>query len=250
MFGVWTISVWSWYFWCVLGVWCLDMCFLLFGVWMARKIYKEMCLEIIKMWKFFGHKKKVEKLKGEMQDSFNNVKKDFSKVGEWIRHLDDKHALHGEDISTIKDQLLSIQNDLLEVKDFVSFFGPRLSRDLSKQTQTKTIKQSSVGIVQTVVQSDVQTDVLSNLTVMERGIVWTLLNSDMRLSYEDLAALLGKNKSTIRGQINIIKQKNSGLIMESREFSGKKRLYVPDEIKANIIKSVKIKVNQSKRVKK
>ncbi|MCK4650491.1 hypothetical protein KAT36_04650 [Candidatus Pacearchaeota archaeon] len=202
------------------------------------------------MWNLFGYKKRVDKLKDEVQDSFDHVKKDFNKVGEWIHHLDDKHSLHKNEISDIKDQLLAIQEDLVEIKDFISFFGPQLSKDLSKQTQTPVHKQTVYDGVQTVVQTGVQTDILSNLTVMERGIVWTLLNSDMRLSYEDLAALLGKNKSTIRGQINTIKQKNDGLIMESREFSGKKRLYVPDEIKANIIKSVKVKVNQSKKAKK
>jgi septal ring factor EnvC (AmiA/AmiB activator) len=199
------------------------------------------------MWSPFKHKKNIEELKSDVQESFSHVKKDFNKVGEWITHLDDKHALHKDELSNLKDQLSGIQNDLLEIKDFISFFGPQVSKESSKQRQTTTTKQTAMGTVQTVVQSDVQTDVLSNLTVMERGIVWALLNSEMRLSYEDLAALLGKNKSTIRGQINIIKQKNEGLIMESREFSGKKRLYVPDEIKNNIIKSVKVKVNQSKK---
>ena len=201
-----------------------------------------MCLELVKMWSFFGHKKKIEKLRDDVQDSFGHVKKDFNKVGEWITHLDGKHTKQEDDILNIKNQLLDIQNDILEIKDFISFFGPQMS----KQKQTSTIKQTS----QSVVQTDVQTDVLSNLTVMERGIIWALLNSEMKLSYEDLAALLGKNKSTIRGQINTIKQKNYNLIMESREFSGKKRLYVPDEIKDSIIKSVKIKVSQSKKGKK
>lgn len=199
------------------------------------------------MWYPFRHKKNIEELRSDVRDSFNHVKKDFNKVGEWITHLDDKHTIHKDEITSIKDNLLSIQSDLLEIKDFISFFGPQASKGSSKQTQTMSNKQTPMGVVQTVVQSDVQTDVLSNLTVMERGIVWALLNSEMKLSYEDLAALLGKNKSTIRGQINVIKQKNDGLIMESREFSGKKRLYVPDEIKANIIKSVKVKVNQSKK---
>ena len=215
-----------------------------------RKFYKEKVFKTVKMLGLFGHKKRIEKLRVDVQDSFGHVKKDFNKVGEWIKHLDDKHTSHKADISMIKDQLLDIQNDLIEIKDFISFFGPQLSKDLSKQVQTTASKQLPQGIVQTVVQTDVQTDVLSNLTVMERGIVWALLNSEMKLSYEDLAALLGKNKSTIRGQINTIKQKNSGLIMESREFSGKKRLYVPDDIKMNIMKSMKVKVNRSKKTQK
>jgi len=198
------------------------------------------------MWSLFKHKKRVDDLKGEVQDSFSHVKKDFNKVGEWIRHLDDKHTVHNDDILNIKDQLLTIQEDLVEIKDFISFFGPQISKDASKQTQTGMYKQTMPSPVQTVVQTAVQTDVLDNLSVMERGIVWALLNSEMRLSYEDLAALLGKNKSTIRGQINSIKQKNEGLILEHREISGKKRLYIPEEVRSKIVKSVKIKVKSEK----
>jgi hypothetical protein len=68
----------------------------------------------------------------------------------------------------------------------------------------------------------------------------------MNLSYEDLAALLGKDRSTIRGQINSIKQKNRGIIEESLEVNGKKRLFIPEEIKSLILKSVKVKVKRGK----
>jgi predicted transcriptional regulator len=85
---------------------------------------------------------------------------------------------------------------------------------------------------------------------MERAIVWALLNSEMKLSYEDLAALLGKDKSTIRGQINTIKQKNNDLIKEYRETTGKKRIYIPEEIKNNLLKNVKIKIINEKKGKK
>ena len=190
----------------------------------------------------FGHKKRIDKLRGDVQDSFDHVKKDFNKVGEWITHLDDKHTSHENEVSDIKDQLLTIHEDLMELKDFVSFFGPQLSKGLSKQKQTGRDKQALPVVVQTPVQTAVQTGVLDNLTVMERAIVWALLNSEMKLSYEDLAALLGKDKSTIRGQINAIKQKNEGIVMEIKESNGKKRLYVPDEVRSMIVKSVKVKV--------
>lgn len=198
------------------------------------------------MWGLFGYKKRIDKLRIEVSDSFNHVKKDFDKVGEWIKHLDDKHESHRGDISSIKDQLLSIQEDLMELKDFVSFFGPQISKGLSKQQQTGVVKQPTSSVVQTAVQTAVQTTTLENLTVMERAIMWALLNSDMKLSYEDLAALLGKDKSTIRGQINAIKQKNDGLIKETREINGKKRLYVPEEVRTMMIKHVKVKVNGKK----
>ena len=146
----------------------------------------------------------------------------------------------------IKNQILTIQESLVEIKDFISFFSHQLPGGMSKQTATMGVKQTVPSDVQTGVQTGVQTDILNNFTVMERAIVWALLNSEMKLSYEDIAALLGKKRSTIRGQINAIKQKNEGIIMESRELNGKKRLYIPDEIKANIMKSVKVKVKAAK----
>lgn len=201
------------------------------------------------MFGLFGQKKRVEKLKEEVVDSFEHVKKDFNKVGQWIKHLDEKHVSHEDEITQIKEQLMAIQGDLMEVKDFISFFGPQISKGVSKQQPTTMNKQTMVAAVQTPVQTAVQTDILANLTVMERAIVWSLLNSDMHLSYEDLAALLGKDKSTIRGQINVIKQKNEGLIEELRELNGKKRLYIPEEIREMLVKSVKVRVKKSQKSK-
>jgi hypothetical protein len=198
----------------------------------------------------FGQKKRLERFKDEVQDSFNHVKKDFNKVGEWISHLDDKQKSDNEELKELKDQLYSIQEDLIEIKDFVSFFGPQLSRGASKQPQTMSNKQAPVVDVQTAVQTAVQTDVLDNLTIMERAIVWALINSDMRLSYEDLAALLGKDKSTVRGQINTIKQKCEGLIEEAREANGKKRLFIPENMRNLVIKNVKVKIKGAKKSKK
>ena len=87
----------------------------------------------------FGHKKRFNTLRSEVHDSFGNVKRDFNKVGEWIKHLDDKHASHKDEIENIKDQLLTIQGDILEIKDFITFFVPQMSKNLSKQTQTDAI---------------------------------------------------------------------------------------------------------------
>jgi len=201
------------------------------------------------MFGFLRRKKEVEKLKEEIRDSFSHVKKDFSKVGGWITHIDGKHKVHEDEISGIKTAISNIQDDLDEIKDFISFFGPQISKGSFKQPQTAVNKQTTVEAVQTPVQTAVQTGILSNLTVMERAIVWALVNAEMKLSYEDLAALLGKDKSTIRGQINTIKQKSEGIILESQEQTGKKRLYIPDEIKSFMLKSVKVRVRQDKKSK-
>ena len=76
------------------------------------------------------------------------------------------------------------------------------------------------------------------------------MNSDLKLSYEDLARLLGKERSTIRGQINSIKQKSEGLIEEITEPNGKKRVFVNEEIKEKLLKYAKVRVSKKKKSKK
>ena len=204
------------------------------------------------MFGFFRKKRDIEKLKQEVQESFTHVKDDFNKVGDWIKHIDGKHITHEGDLASIKEQLSMIQTDLDEIKDFVSFFGPQISSGVGKQAQTAVHKQTASEVVQTPVQTAVQTGILDSLTIMERAIIWALINSgdDMKLSYDDLAVLLGKNKSTIRGQINGLKQKSEGLIEEVRESNGKKRLYIPEKMRQFIVKSVKVRVNNNKKPKK
>ena len=108
-------------------------------------------------------------------------------------------------------------------------------------------KQTGVQAVQTGVQTAVQTPNLEQFSITERAILWILLNTDMKLSYHDLAAMLGKEKSTIRGQVNSIRQKSEGLIEEQVEENGKKRVYVPEQIKEKMLKKSKVRVKKSKK---
>jgi hypothetical protein len=59
--------------------------------------------------------------------------------------------------------------------------------------------------------------------------------------------MLGKSRATIRGQVNAIKQKSEGLIEEIIEKNGKKRVFVPDEVKERMLKSVKVRVRNGKK---
>ena len=209
-----------------------------------RKVYKDGCLNNCNMFGWFRKKEENGKLKEEIRDSFDAVKEDFNKVGQWITHLDGKHNDHKKDLEDMKKQIFVMQNEIDDIKDFVSLFGAKIS----KQQQTSVMKQTGVESAQQAVQTAVQTGVLEELTLMERAIVWALVNSETKLSYEDLAVVLGKDKSTIRGQINAIKQKSEGLIEESREANGKKRVYIPEEMRQIILKNAKVRVKSTKKM--
>ena len=110
-------------------------------------------------------------------------------------------------------------------------------------------KQPAVYAVQTGVQTPVQTPKLEQFSITERAILWVLLNADMKLSYDDLAAMLGKERSTIRGQLNRIRQRDSNIINEVVEQNGKKRVFIPEEIKEKLLKKAKVRVGIKKKAK-
>ena len=199
------------------------------------------------MFGFFTKKAKkeeVEHLKHSVQTGFNSVKDDIGNLSKWIKHLDSKDSKLNDEISELEEELTTVKDELENIKNMISIIG---ERPLFKQKQTVFNKQTAVGSVLNTVQTGVQTVFLSNLTTNERAIIFVLMNSDMKLSYEDLAAMLGKKKSTIRGQINSIKQKSEGLIQESTEKNGKKRVFVPAKVREKLAKYAKVRVRKGKK---
>jgi len=196
----------------------------------------------------FG-KKEVEYIKEETKKGFEFVKKDISAVSGWIKHLDSEKDLHKKEMESVKEVLASVQEEIIELKNMVSVMHELKPNRLFKTAKQPSNKQTAVYAVQTGVQTSVQTPKLDQFSVTERAILWILLNTDMKLSYDDLAAMLGKERSTIRGQINTIKQK-SEILEESIEKNGKKRLFVPEQVKVKMLKKSKVRANLSKNIKK
>lgn len=190
---------------------------------------------------FFG-KTEAKKIKEETLRGFESVKKDIQSVGGWIKHLDSEKELHKKEISEIKDVLSTIKEDVEELKNIVSLVEGANSKWIFKTSKQLFNKQTAVYPVQTAVQ----TPNLDNFSISERAILWVLLNTDMKLSYDDVAAVLGKERSTIRGQINAIKSKSENIIEEITEKNGKKRVFIPEEIREKLLKKTKVRVKRSK----
>lgn len=192
---------------------------------------------------WFGRKKEEKGAHQELKNHIEHLTKEVSKAGDWIKHFNSRGDKHEFSLSEMDNRLSTVESDISEIKEFISFFGPKLF----KQRQTAVHKQTPVYGVQTSVQTAVQDGFLRHLTTMERAIVWVLLNTDMKLSYDDVASLLGKDRATIRGQINSIKQKSEGLVEEVIEKTGKKRVYVPEGIKSSLLKTMRITSNKQNR---
>ena len=196
------------------------------------------------MFWFFGGKREVEKLKEDTKRGFESVKKDITAVSGWIKHLDSERNLNKKEMDDIKESLSTIEKEVEGLKNVISIMNDLKVGRVFKTTKQVFNKQQGVYAVQTGVQTAVQTPKLDQFSITERAILWVLLNTDMKLSYDDLASMLGKERSTIRGQISRIKQKSDALIEEITEQNGKKRVFIPENIKENMLKKTKVRVKK------
>ena len=196
------------------------------------------------MFNFF--KKKVEKeefaqFKQVVQTGFNSAKQDIGSLSTWVKHLDSNDSKLKNEIFELNEELSTVKDELENLKNMVSVLG---EGGMFKQKPTVLNKQTPFKAVLNTVQTGVQTVFLDNLSTTERAIVFILLNSDLKLSYSDLAAMLGKRNATIRGQINSIRQKNESLIEEIVGENNKKRVYIPDKIKELLLKKGKVRTKK------
>jgi septal ring factor EnvC (AmiA/AmiB activator) len=193
-------------------------------------------------------KEEFDTHKEAVQTALNSVKQDFAHVSKWIKHLDQQDSNIKKEFNDIKEDLASIKNEIEELKEILEEPKKKENSMMFKQGQTAQRKQTAVYDVQTAVQTTVQAAFFNKLSVSEKAIVMILVNSDLKLSYEDLGAMTGKDSTTIRGQINTIRQKCPGLIEEQIERNNKKRLYIPEKIKGILLKRVKVRQKPQKNI--
>lgn len=220
------------------------------GKMIKEKIYKYLLLGNSMFEWLFGKKKEVEELKKETRDSFSHVKNDIENISKWVKHLNSQDSKQEFKFSDLDARLSSIENEMEGIKNSISLMDIANFKQLFKTPRRVFAKQTAVQGVQSAVQTPVQTGEIVNLStfsLMERALIMVLLNSDMKLSYDDLAAMTGKSRATIRGQVNSIKQKSDGLIEEIIESNGKKRVFIPENIKEKLLKNVKVRVSNSKK---
>ena len=197
--------------------------------------------------------KDTKQLEEETKKGFSSVKEDMEGIGKWIKHLDEEDKQLFEAVKELKHELSTIKGEIGEVRESINLaVEQRTHKQVFKKLPVLG-KQTAVDGVQEAVQTPVQTgsffEILKNLSRNEMAIIRTLLATEngMKLSYEDLAMLLAKERATIRGQINAIKQKSEGLIEEIIEKNGKKRVYVPEETREKLLKYAKVRVRGGKK---
>lgn len=194
---------------------------------------------------------KFVNLHDSLHSSFLNIKRDMTGINKWLDHFKSKHETHDKKFDLMNQRINNMEEVIEEMQDVWTTVQTAVQTGgLSKQSQTDDRPNNRLSVSKQDEEELSMTKKLKKLTLMERAVVWALLNTDLKLSYEDLSVALGKDKSTLRGQINNIKTKSEGLIEEYPEKDGKKRFCISEKIKSEILKGVKKKETIQQKVKK
>lgn len=193
---------------------------------------------------------RVDRMESSLKDSFSHIKKDIQEINKTQNNFHGHHKHHYDNITSIHEKLEDIYQRINTLETSINTAKQEglfvQTAVVNGQTQTDTRLQQGVEPVQTRVQTD---EFTKRLTPMERAIISVLLNTDLKLTYEDLSVALGRDKSTIRGQVNNIKQKRENLVKEVIETNGKKRFYIDEETKTQVFKqrnSLKVRLREKK----
>ena len=210
-------------------------------------------------WWFFKRKKdndieqKFVTLHNSLHTSFSNIKKDMGDISGWLGHFKNRHDDQDKKFELLNYRINNIEEVLEELRDVWTRVQTAVQTGgLSKQPQTDSRPNSRPKLSKQAENSEELSMInrLKNLTMMERAIVWALLNTDLKLSYDDLSVALGKDKSTLRGQINNIRTKSESLVEEYTEKDGKKRFFISEKKKNEILKGIGRKEKVVQKIKK
>ena len=177
--------------------------------------------------------KKFTDLNDSLKNSFSRIKEDIFSLSSNVENLHGHKKNHGELIVELDSRIKTLESF---IEDTLTNQVLVQTNHLSKQIQTNVRSKRTSMLVQTDALES-----LKRLTPMERSLVWALLNTDLKLSYSDLSNILGKDESTVRGQVSNIKRKTDELLLERSESNGQKRFYIEDRIKNKIMKRYKVK---------
>src|SRR3989344_8793616 len=136
----------------------------------------------------FGNKKEIERVEEDTKHGFELVKKDVQSVTGWIKHLDSERQLQKNEFDIIKDDLSTVREEIEGLKNMISMLGNLRPSGGFKASRQVSNKQTANYGVETAVEMGVQTPKLEQFSITERALIWILLNTDMKLSYEDLDA--------------------------------------------------------------
>jgi len=169
-------------------------------------------------WLFKKRDDKLKELHERVSNSFENVRGDLSKVGMWIKHLENHRNEHSKKFDKIHERLDAIEEIL--------------SKNLEEHSNVQSFNRVQARSNQSFMNIQSLNDLI---TPKEKQIIMCLLDAEKPLEYKEIAKMGGISIITARRHLNDIKR--SGLKIEEKRNieSNRKVFFIKNEVKNAIL---------------
>lgn len=164
--------------------------------------------------------RKWDNLTQNLRFSFSSIKDDFHRVGDWIRHFNQKQSEHDERLERIERKL----NVLLEEKD-IEF----------ERVQSFNRSSGPFMNVQSPDFEEKSSFQQQNLTPIQKKVIMLMLGLGVPMDYETIAKKLELNIVTVRRHINDIKRAGFDIREKKDTVTQRKVFFVGSEGKKIVV---------------
>lgn len=145
----------------------------------------------------------------------------------------------GAEIASMKKRLESAERNMLENAKKISQIMRISQLSIQNYDDIKEIKQRLGSKEKEVSRENLSANednkIQKGLSSKEGMILNALLNSEIPLTYEEIAARVNGSPITVKGYINTIKKLHSGIIIENAKGRGRKAYSIKPEYRLNVL---------------
>ncbi|VVB60865.1 Uncharacterised protein [uncultured archaeon] len=184
--------------------------------------------------------KNIEMIYNAMEEMLQDIEKNAKNISMLAKSSHSGQAIGlesaNEDVPVLKSQLRALESKMTENRKKINELMQLSRLSIQNYDEIREIKQQ-IGSKERVQKAPSVNERYKpeGFSAKESKIINALLNSEIPLTYEEIAAQVNISPITVKGYINSIKRKNQDIIVENAKGKGRKAYSIRQEYKIKIL---------------
>lgn len=182
--------------------------------------------------------KNVETIYEAMSEILKELEKNSKEIANVSKSATTSDHSSEQDLILVKSQLTSMDSGMLEMKKKVNEIM-RVSRlAIQNHDEIKDIKRQMLSMKRNAPEKEpfeIENGRNGEFSAKESSVLNALLDSEIPLTYEEIAAQVNISPITVKGYINSIKKIKPDIILENTKGRGRKAYAVKSEYRIKVL---------------
>ncbi len=187
-----------------------------------------------------GNDKNTQTIYEAMNEMLEEIEKNSQDIAAASKSAPSNHKNQDleKDMHILKSKLSSMETGMLEIKKKINEIM-RVSRlAIQNHDEINEIKQQMTSIEKDAPKKELierENSRGGEFSAKELGVLNALLNSEIPLTYEEIAAQVNISQITVKGYINAIKKIKPEIILENTKGRGRKAYAIKSEYRIKVL---------------